>query len=147
MVGEVEECLENGGVAVRLENFRSITYFSFPSELKFASLFFYYMRYRGVYIHENFPLFLTTAHSDEDIAYVVRAFKESIIEMQACGFLAAPATADRTEHTPAQTSANGPSVNTFGGGNESPAPAAAGNGASRFGRAPMTESELEIWLA
>ncbi|MNT54099.1 hypothetical protein D3C72_1912330 [compost metagenome] len=45
------------------------------------------MRSRGVHILDNFPCFLTSAHSAEDIAFLQRAFKESVAEMQESGFL------------------------------------------------------------
>ena len=49
------------------------------------------MRDRGIHIREGFPCFLTTSHTDEDIAKIVLAFKESAIEMQEAGFLTARA--------------------------------------------------------
>ncbi|WP_298911225.1 hypothetical protein [uncultured Nostoc sp.] len=36
------------------------------------------------------PCFLTTAHSEADLAFVMAAFKESIAEMQSAGFLSTP---------------------------------------------------------
>lgn len=36
---------------------------------------------------EGRPSFLTTAHTDADIELVLKAFKESIVEMQRGGFL------------------------------------------------------------
>jgi len=45
------------------------------------------MRSRGVHILDNFPCFLTTAHSQQDIATLKSAFKESVAEMQEADFL------------------------------------------------------------
>jgi len=45
------------------------------------------MRSRGVHILDNFPCFMTTAHTPEDIASIKSAFKESIAELQAAEFL------------------------------------------------------------
>ena len=50
------------------------------------------MRSRGVHILDNFPCFLTSAHSAEDIATIQRVFKESVAEMQESGFLPRRAT-------------------------------------------------------
>jgi hypothetical protein len=50
-------------------------------------LLFAMMRSRGIHILDNFPCFLTSAHSAEDIAFIQRAFKESVAEMQESGFL------------------------------------------------------------
>jgi hypothetical protein len=50
-------------------------------------LLFAMMRSRGVHILDNFPCFLTTAHSDADLQRIVTAFKESVIELQEAEFL------------------------------------------------------------
>ena len=105
-----------------------------------------------MHVQEGFPLFLTTAHSDEDIARVVEAFKESILEMQAAGFLPGA--------TSTALSANGhagPSIaytnghGRFAEGNlQAPiAPIANTTPGESSGprRAPVTESQLEILLA
>ncbi len=77
-------------VPARIEHFGSIFYFSFPADVRFASLLYYHLREKGVHIQEGFPCFLTTAHTDADIDHVVRAFKESIIEMQNADLLPGP---------------------------------------------------------
>ena len=59
---------------------------AFPSAERFASLFYFYMRDKGIHVREGFPCFLTTAHSDADIEAIVRAFEESAIEMRKAGF-------------------------------------------------------------
>jgi hypothetical protein len=40
-----------------------------------------------VHILDNFPCFMTTAHTPEDIATIKSAFKESIAELQEAEFL------------------------------------------------------------
>ena len=45
------------------------------------------MRSRGVHILDNFPCFMTTAHTHEDIARIKQAFKESVAELQEAQFL------------------------------------------------------------
>ena len=45
------------------------------------------MRSRGVHILDNFPCFMTTAHTQQDIATIKSAFKESVAEMQEAEFL------------------------------------------------------------
>ena len=47
------------------------------------------MRSKGVHIWEGRPGFITTAHTDADLARVVDAFTESLAEMQQAGFLPA----------------------------------------------------------
>ncbi len=91
LVKQLNELFENGSVPARIENFRSIFYFGFPPAEKYASLLYYHLRLKGVHIQEGFPCFLTTAHTEADLDYIVHAFRESIAEMQQGGFLPAPA--------------------------------------------------------
>ncbi len=90
LVKQLNELFENGSVPARIENYRSIFYFGFPPAEKYASLLYYHLRLKGVHIQEGFPCFLTTAHTEADLDHIVRAFRESIAEMQDGGFLPAP---------------------------------------------------------
>ena len=61
--------------------------FNFPTDVPHASLFYAYMRDKGVHVWEGRAGFLTTAHTDDDLARIVAAFKETLAEMQAADFL------------------------------------------------------------
>jgi acyl transferase domain-containing protein len=75
------------GAPIQIPHFASWMCFQFPQDVPYASLFWAYMRARGIHIWEGRPSFLTTAHSDGDIELVLKAFKETIVEMQRSGFL------------------------------------------------------------
>jgi hypothetical protein len=45
------------------------------------------MRSKGIHVYDRRPCFLTTAHTDGDLAVVMTAFKECIAELQTSGFL------------------------------------------------------------
>ena len=75
---------------IRLTHFSSWFYVNFAHNFPLASLFFVLMREKGVHIWEARPCFLTTAHTHSDLEHVIRAFKESVAEMQEAEFL--PAT-------------------------------------------------------
>jgi hypothetical protein len=62
---------------------------TYPAEQKYASLLFYLLRERGIHIYDNRAFVLTTAHSDADLAHLVRAFRESLSALQSGGFLPA----------------------------------------------------------
>ncbi|BCL39996.1 non-ribosomal peptide synthetase/type I polyketide synthase [Nostoc sp. MS1] len=49
-------------------------------------LFHYHMIEKGIYIWEGRNLFLSTAHTDEDIDYVIQAVKQSVEDMRTGGF-------------------------------------------------------------
>ncbi len=70
------------GVPSRIHHFASWFYFSFHGDARLGSLFYYAMREKGIHIQEGYPCFLTTAHSDADLAAVEAAFRETVEEMQ-----------------------------------------------------------------
>ena len=78
---------EQAGAPVRVTHFSSWYMFNFPHDLPHASLFFAYMRDKGIHIWEGRPGFLTTAHTEADVERVVAAFDETLAEMQDAGFL------------------------------------------------------------
>ena len=119
MVGRLNEFLRDREAPIQIETFGSIFYFSFPSEVRFGSLFYYHLREKGVHIQEGFPCFLTTAHSEADVEHIIRAFQESVVEMQQGGLLAAPKGEIMLPGLPPE----GPR------------------------EAPLTESQMEIWLS
>ena len=80
---------ETVGVPLRVPHFSAFAGIEYPSDLKFGSLLWYYLREKGVHIWEGRPIYLTEAHTDEDFDKVVYAFAESIDEMQQAEFLPA----------------------------------------------------------
>lgn len=71
-------------------NFGSLFMVKSAPEFFYGDLLFYLLRDKGVHTWDHRPCFLTTAHSEADLAFVMAAFKESIAEMQSAGFLSAP---------------------------------------------------------
>ncbi|HET9803747.1 MAG TPA: aminotransferase class III-fold pyridoxal phosphate-dependent enzyme, partial [Candidatus Acidoferrum sp.] len=90
LIKRLNTLLEKNHVPTHIENFASFFYFSFPIDFRFGSLFYYSLREKGVHLLENFPCFLTTEHSDADLEKIVRAFEETIREMQRAEILPAP---------------------------------------------------------
>jgi amino acid adenylation domain-containing protein len=108
----------------RIESYSSWFFFHLHSESPLAALLFYHLRERGIHIQDGFPCFLTTAHSDADFERIYTAFAESLAELQSAGILgASPPAAQSTAAVGAAAAA--------------PVTAAV----------PLTESQLEIWLA
>ncbi|SHG99118.1 hybrid non-ribosomal peptide synthetase/type I polyketide synthase [Bradyrhizobium erythrophlei] len=125
LVRTLNEAVERHGLPTRIESFGSFFYFSFPAAERFASLFYFYMRDKGIHIREGFPCFLTTAHSDADIEAIARAFEESAVEMLEAGFFEQAGARDIAL----------------------PAPTATKSGREEAREAPVTESQLEVWLS
>jgi amino acid adenylation domain-containing protein len=125
LVQTLNEVVERHAVPTRVESFGSFFFFSFAAAERFSSLFYFYMRDKGIHIREGFPCFLTTAHSDADIEAIARAFEESAMEMRQAGFFDHAGTRDIAV----------------------PAPTAGKAGREEAREAPVTESQLEVWLS
>jgi amino acid adenylation domain-containing protein len=97
MAAELNAHFEKVKAAIKVKHFSSLWKAVFTEDLPFADLLFVYLRDKGVHILEGFPCFLTTAHSPADVDFIVKAFKESVAEMQEAGFLPAPEIEPRIE--------------------------------------------------
>jgi amino acid adenylation domain-containing protein len=122
-VGELNRHFEEIQVPIRLPHFSSWFVVEYAHDLKYASLLWYYLREKGVHIWEGRPCYFTLAHSEEDFAFLTRAFKEAVAEMQAAGFL--PETPSAAER----------------------AAVAAGAATVSPAAVPVTEAQREIWLS
>lgn len=92
LAGELTAWCVEVGAPVAVRHFASLWRVSWLEDHPLQDLLFAMMRSRGVHILDNFPCFLTSAHSAEDIATISRVFKESVAEMQESGFLPRRAT-------------------------------------------------------
>ncbi len=75
-------------VPIRIAHFASILRFEFTENL---DIFFYHMILRGVFAWEWFTSFLSVAHTDEDVEWIIRTVRESVADLREGGFLP-PAT-------------------------------------------------------
>ncbi len=74
-------------VPITCIHFGSLFRFSFTQNM---DLFFYHLLDKGIYIWEGRNCFLSTAHTDEDIATLILSIKETIRELRSGGFLPPP---------------------------------------------------------
>jgi glutamate-1-semialdehyde aminotransferase len=75
------------GAPIEIRHFGSLWRVAWLEDHPLQDLLFAMMRSRGVHILDNFPCFMTTAHTPEDIATIKSAFKESVAELQQAEFL------------------------------------------------------------
>lgn len=104
MADELSAFCREVGAPIEIRYFSSLWRVSWLEDHPLQDLLFAMMRSRGVHILDNFPCFMTAAHSQEDIATIKSAFKESIAEMQEAELLprrAAPKTVLDPSHPPA----------------------------------------------
>lgn len=142
----VDQFMVDHGVPIRLPGLHSRFFIRVSEDFKYGNLLFFHLRKRGVYLLEGFPSYITTAHTDSDIDYVIRAFKESVAELQAGGFVAETSAVKLLQElqlpgpdpilAPRRTAAV-----------TSPAVPEALATPQRREKLPLTEGQREIWMA
>ena len=120
---ELNTFLMQRNVPIKIMNFSSVIYYSYPKDLGYFSLLFYVLRLKGIHILEGFPMFMSEAHSEKDVREIISAFKESVIELQENGFFPAPIIKDDTGAVK-RTNVNTETVTRF----------------------PLSESQKEMWI-
>jgi glutamate-1-semialdehyde aminotransferase/acyl carrier protein len=86
MANELNAFFEQVGAPLRIKHFASLWRTAFTEDHLLQDLLFAMLRLRGIHILDNFPCFMTTAHTPADIALIVKSFKEAVTEMQQAGF-------------------------------------------------------------
>ncbi len=87
MADELSAFCREVGAPLEIRHFSSLWRVSWQEDHPLQDLLFAMMRSRGVHILDNFPCFMTTAHTPQDIAIIKSAFKESVAELQESEFL------------------------------------------------------------
>jgi hypothetical protein len=84
---EMNEFFDKEEFPIRIDHFSSFFLIHFTGNQEYSGLYWHHLRDKGVHTHEGRPNFLTTAHTKEDMEYLVRVFKEAAFEMRGGGFL------------------------------------------------------------
>ena len=147
---------------IRVSHFGSLFICRYPRTEKLLDLLFFHLIEKGVYIWEGRTCFLSTAHNDEDVAFVFEAFKESVAEMRAGGlltgtqsqtttgplsFVAAEQRLDDAVQTtyPSEPAPHEATVSASVFNKETAAPSPV-EAAEPVQAVPLTEGQKEIWL-
>lgn len=86
-VNNLNSFLEEVGAPIKIKTFGSLWKTFYTTDQPFGDLLFYMLRDRGVHIYDGFPCFFTTSHTDAEYAFIAKAYRESVLEMQEGGFL------------------------------------------------------------
>lgn len=89
---EINEHCEREGVPLEVRRFTSLFKPVYTEPVPHGELLFCILRDLGVHIWDGFPCFLSAAHGEAEVAFIVDAFKKAIREMQAGAFLPRAAT-------------------------------------------------------
>ncbi|MEH2211070.1 non-ribosomal peptide synthetase/type I polyketide synthase [Nostoc sp.] len=128
---------EQEDVPIRIVYFGSLFRFSFSGNM---DLLFYHLIEKGVYIWEGRNCFLSTAHTDEDINYIIRAVKESVESMRTGGFfLKRPANSQnghQRSHLISNTLTNSSRI----------AESTLTSHTTKVHTVPLTEAQKQLWV-
>jgi glutamate-1-semialdehyde aminotransferase len=81
----LDDVFASAGVPIRIEHGGSMFRFVHRENL---DLFFFHLIHEGVYLWEQRLCFLSDAHTDDDVDFVVRAVERSVAALRDAGFLA-----------------------------------------------------------
>ncbi len=87
LASSVDSFFVQHDIPIRMPHCCSQMFVRVPDELEFGNLLFSQLRHRGVFILENFPTYMTAAHTDQDVDEIIQAFKDSAQELMEAGFL------------------------------------------------------------
>ncbi|MFT5701021.1 MAG: acyl transferase domain-containing protein [Desulforhopalus sp.] len=99
----LNDLFHTSNAPMKINNFGSLMKIDFTDDNPTNELFYFYMREKGVHIWDGRPTFLTAAHTDADLDFVIHAFRESIANMQEAGFFPIQAgrdSRDKNENMP-----------------------------------------------
>ncbi len=139
------------GIPIRVPHFKSFMFVRVGEDQKYGNLLFYLVREKGIFLLENFPSYLTAAHSDADIEKVIAAFQESALELVEAGLLAGTLRPGQTAKL--ETMSDGAMKAATGVVSGGIAPVIAGTRGTRDSlagtgnRFPLTTGQQEMWLA
>ncbi|MET1255845.1 amino acid adenylation domain-containing protein [Aliikangiella maris] len=87
MVKTLNDYCQSVGVPIKIASCGSLFKIKIPQEIPYEELLYVLLREKGIHIWDARPCFLTTAHSDKDIAQFINQFKAAIDEMLDMDFL------------------------------------------------------------
>ncbi|MBL0034589.1 MAG: amino acid adenylation domain-containing protein [Flavobacteriales bacterium] len=86
MVKRVNELFDHYQLPYRWVTFGSAFKTKYDESVNYTELFFMLMRYHGVHVLD-FPHFLTTAHTEEDVERIIEAVENTCMELRESGFM------------------------------------------------------------
>ncbi|HST61353.1 MAG TPA: aminotransferase class III-fold pyridoxal phosphate-dependent enzyme, partial [Longimicrobium sp.] len=131
LVADLRRVIAEENAPIRISSFASLFRLRPEPRNPFGDLLFYHLLERGIYIWEGRGCFLSTAHTDEDCARLVTAFRDSIHALREGGFL------------PERPGPDGGGSIPAGGG---PAPDAAPAGGDDRRPFDLTPAQRQIWV-
>jgi glutamate-1-semialdehyde aminotransferase len=86
LAGALNAICDQEGLPFFAAHFGSLWKIKSKKEIPYIELLFVGMREKGIHILDGFPCFLTELHRGEEVDSMIRAFRESALEMKDAGF-------------------------------------------------------------
>jgi glutamate-1-semialdehyde aminotransferase len=90
LVAQLRALFEHEGAPIEVDHFSSVLRIAPKGNQPYGEILFHHLRKHGVHIWAGRPCFLTVAHGDAEIQFIVNAFRESILDLQKGGFYPRP---------------------------------------------------------
>ncbi len=87
LTDDLNAFLKRARTPIKVEHFSSVLRVTFTAHQEYADLLFFELRNRGILTYEGRPIFLTTAHTDADLAAIRDAFIASATALIGVGLL------------------------------------------------------------
>jgi glutamate-1-semialdehyde aminotransferase len=87
MTADAKTFISEMQCGVTFESFASLFYVSVPAAAHWGHMLFMLMTLEGIHIQQYRPNFLTTEHSEEDVARILKAFKKSLAQLICHGLI------------------------------------------------------------
>lgn len=81
LAGLLNDTINEFKLPLSVAHFGSLWKIKFKEEYPYSELVFTLMREKGIHIWDNFPCFLTEAHTIEEIKLIAEQFKQSVLEL------------------------------------------------------------------
>jgi glutamate-1-semialdehyde-2,1-aminomutase len=124
-------------VPIEIVHFGSMFRFVFSSNM---DLLFYHLLSRGVYIWEGRTCFLSTAHTDQDINYVIQTVKESVESLRRGNILPERSESVSVDIPPPPLTTDALSASV------SPEKPQANTETEKECLTPLTEAQKQLWI-
>jgi natural product biosynthesis luciferase-like monooxygenase protein len=86
LVNALNDYFQQSQLPIYVGQFGSLFRLLYPRDFKHMDLFFYHLLDNGVFLWEGRNCFLSTAHTDEDLEFIIEAIKKSVDQMREGGF-------------------------------------------------------------
>lgn len=99
---ELNAFLRAQSAPLEVRRFSSVLKFAHTAEVPYSEIVFAHLRERGVHVWDGRPSFFTMTHGPEEAAFVIKAFKDAVAEMQEGGFYPQPTVQVRSDAPPVE---------------------------------------------